>query len=105
MTTYGKPVVPVVPGPEAYRLSDTYVISQPIPHPEVYTPPVDTLAGGLSWTGVMEAISEGPQSHAEGRNHGPRVPGWALVCLFAGMALIGLALVMAFVVIPLGRLW
>jgi len=55
--------------------------------------PTDTASWGMSWTGVMEAISEGPQSHAGERKGGGRVPVWALACLFAGLVLIGFSMV------------
>lgn len=85
-------------------LNDSYVISQEIaPHVVVqaYTPDVDTLAGGLTWTGVMDAISEGPQGHAEGSVPGRGVPVWSIACVFAGLVLMALAAVMLTVVIPL----
>lgn len=55
--------------------------------------PTDTASWGMSWTGVMDAISEGPQSHAGERKGGGRVPVWTLLCLFVGLVLIGFSMV------------
>lgn len=97
-------------------LADVYVLSGAIPghekvisaidygYPEAeayVTLPVGTIGGGLSWTGVMEAISEGPQSHAKGRTWRTGVPVRYIAALFLGMVLIGLSLVAWFVVLPL----
>lgn len=104
---YAKSYVPVVPGDlhdfrGEIRLEDAYVVSQDVsvlqPHVVTYltdaeTPPRDVLEGGLSWTGVMEAVGKGPQSHAEGRNHDGRVPVRYVVLVFLGLVLTGLALV------------
>lgn len=92
------PVVPVIPGHEPFSLADAYVLSGPISPPHTYltdaaTPPVDTLEGGLSWTGVMEALDNHPQSHAKGRRDDPRVPVWSLVVLFVGLVLTAVAMV------------
>lgn len=107
MTTYhtsrSTRPVPVVPGHIGLP-TDAYVISQPIIPPEVvaaYTPSVDTLDGGLSWTGVIHALEEAPQSHAERRTGAGGGSGWAVACVFAGLVLIGLSLFLGFVVLPL----
>jgi hypothetical protein len=101
------PGVPVIPGREiTYQVSaltDSYVITQDIP--TAPAAPIDTLAGGLSWTGVMRAIEEAPQSHAKGRTDRRGTPAWALVCLWLGLALIGLTLVLWSLILPALRVW
>jgi hypothetical protein len=100
--------VPVVPGP--YRLEDTYVISRDLPPPvtqpvpedgrlQVMRPrwkadplPTDTASWGLSFTGVMDAFSEPPQSHRKRRSRVRPIPVWTLVVIFLGLVLVGLSL-------------
>lgn len=88
---YNVPVVPgnLTPGPVSGEIVD--------PSGGVVTVPVVTLpahpADYVTMTGLLNAISEGPQSHDGARKGGGRVPGWALVCLFAGLVLIGLSMV------------
>lgn len=108
MTDYGTPRLapPVIPGRDYSCPKDAYIFTGPIPPPTMWsvvdsTQPVDTLAGGLSWTGVMDAISEGPQSHAEPSAAGRGVPGWSIACVFAGLVLVGFCMVMLSVVVPL----
>lgn len=105
--TYIKPApfVPVISGPEPFSLSDAYVLSGQLPsHTEVMSAaPIDpssTDAWGLSFTGVMDAFVEPPQSHAKGRIRPTRVPVWALVLVFAGLALIGTSLSLWFMILP-----
>jgi len=111
VTVYGNPhtYVPVVPGDlhdfrGDVRLSDAYVISQDVSAiqlearargylTDAETPRVDVLDGGLSWTGVMDALQKHPQSHAKGRNDDPRVPMRYVVLVFVGLLLTGLGLV------------
>lgn len=50
-------------------------------------PPEDTLGGGLSFTGVMEAFDKAPQSHAKGRMDGSGVPVWGVALIVLGLAL------------------
>lgn len=101
-SSYRPSVVPVVPGDlHDFRLLDSYVISQDITAlqaearvlPYTTHPPVDTLDGGLSWTGVMDALEKTPQSHAKGRSDAPRVPVGYVVMLYLGIVLVGAALV------------
>lgn len=95
-TTYQPPV----------RLADAYVISQDVSalqaearamhYLNATVPVVDVKAHPADYvtmTGLLEAISEGPQMHDGARKGHGRVPVWALVCLWAGLALIGLSLV------------
>lgn len=100
-------VVPVVPGDlhDGFTLADAYVLSQDVSAIQAEARALgylrnDTLAGGLSWTGVMDAISNGPQSHGDGRTTGRGAPVWALVCVFLGLALIGLSLFINYVWLP-----
>lgn len=59
-------------------ISDAYVFdSQELPSHD----------DALSFTGVMEAIEKGPQSHAKPRSAGPGVPLWAVALIVAGLAL------------------
>jgi hypothetical protein len=51
-------------------------------------PPTDYV----TMTGLMDAVSNGPQSHAVRRGRGGRVPVWALACVMLGTVLIGLSL-------------
>jgi hypothetical protein len=93
MTTYSTKRPVVIPGYEPFNLADAYVLSHEIPpHTEVMrsitVSPTDTSEWGLSWTGVMNAIEEAPQSHAKGRTGAPWVPVWTLVVIFAGLVLI-----------------
>jgi hypothetical protein len=71
-------------------LSDSYVISQAIPQPEQLG--IDTLEGGLSWTGVMDAIEKAPESHAKGRADRTPVPVRYVVMVFLGLVLMGIGL-------------
>jgi len=48
----------------------------------------------LSLTGVIDAVQSGPQSHAAGRSLVPRVPVGPMVLIVAGLALMGLGLMM-----------
>lgn len=99
MTTYSssnQPIVPVIPGNETFNLGDVYVLSGAIPpHTEVLrsipVDPTDTSTW-LSFTGVMDAISEGPENDAKGRADVPGAPLWAIVCVFVGLVLIGIGL-------------
>ena len=50
-------------------------------------PDQQLTAWGLSFTGVMDAIEKGPQSHAKGQTDAPWVPAWALLRIFAGLVL------------------
>lgn len=97
MTTYSSqtrtPFVPVVPGHEPFSLSDAYVLSGAIPPPEAYLSPADTLDGGLSWTGIMDALEKTPRSHAETRDTDGAVPVRYVVFLFLGLVLTALAMV------------
>lgn len=81
--------VPVVPGPVTGEIAD--------PSGGVVTVPVVTLpahpADYVTMTGLLNAISEGPQSHDGARKGGGRAPVWALVCLFAGLVLVGFSMV------------
>jgi hypothetical protein len=129
MTDYGTPRLapPVIPGRDYSCPQDAYIFTGPIPPPTMWlmgeiehedgttqlipqpvrwsvleSPvSVDTLAGGLSWTGVMDAIGKGPQIHGNGLRGGRGVPGWAIACVFAGLVLVGLCMVMLSVVVPL----
>jgi hypothetical protein len=104
-TTYSQKHIPVIPG-DIGLPTDAYIYTGPIPdHATVqaYVPTTDTLAGGLSWTGVMDAIEKGPQSHAEASAADRGMPVWALACVFGGLVLMALAMVMLTVVIPLHR--
>lgn len=61
-------------------LSDSYVNdSQDIP---------------LSMTGVMEALEKAPQSHAGRRTMFADTPVWAVTCLWAGIVLVALGLLL-----------
>jgi hypothetical protein len=93
--TYSKFRPVVIPGREPFNLTDVYVLSQEIPpHAEVMrsvpADPTDTSTWGLTFTGVMDAIEKGPQSHAEGRTGVPGVPVWALGMVFAGLVLMAI---------------
>lgn len=108
---YGPPVVP------GYRLEDSYIITQDIPPPSMLpvgeiqledgqtmiiaqpqllpnggwqTLPSDTLDGSLSWTGVMDAFVEVPQSHAKGRTARGPMPVWPVVLILAGLVLMAI---------------
>jgi hypothetical protein len=48
---------------------------------------IDCSDDGLSWTGIMEAFVEVPQSHAKGRIHVPRVPVGGIVMIMLGLVL------------------
>lgn len=93
MTTYSsRNLPPVVPGPESFNLNDVYVLSGAIPsHDEVMrsvvVSPIDTGSWGLSFTGVMEAFDNQPQSHAKGRTATPGAPVWAIAVIFLGLVL------------------
>lgn len=78
---YGPPVVP------GYRLEDSYIITQDIPPPASVH---DTLDGSLSWTGVMDAFVEVPQSHAKGRTARGPMPVWPVVLIMAGLVLMAI---------------
>lgn len=54
--------------------------------------PTDTAEWGLSWTGVMEALNNHPQSHAKGRNTDRRVPVRYVVLVVVGLALMGVGM-------------
>lgn len=56
--------------------------------------PVDTLAEGLSWTGVMRAIEKGPEIAAEPRSAVPRVPVWSLASIVSGAVLMAVGWLM-----------
>lgn len=80
---------PVVRG--RYTGEDTEVLTVVIPRePEAE----DTLAGGLSWTGVIEAIEKGPESHAEPRTWRGPVPVWPMVLVFLGAVLMAFGFVL-----------
>lgn len=49
---------------------------------------------GLTFTGVMEAFVEDPQSHAKGRARVPRVPVGSIVMVMLGLALMAFGLVL-----------
>lgn len=49
---------------------------------------------GLSFTGVMDAFVEEPQSHAKTRVRVPRVPVGGIVMVMAGLILVAFGLVM-----------
>ena len=68
-------------------LSDAYVISQDVSTLR------DEVQDYITMTGLLEAVGNGPQSHAAGRKAGPRMPVWALVCVFLGLVLIGFSMV------------
>lgn len=70
----------------------TAILVPVIPGPDV--PNVDTLAGGLTWTGVMRAIEEAPESHAEPRSGVPRVPVWSVASVFLGLVLMAVGFVL-----------
>lgn len=53
------------------------IMTDRIPHPSEY----------LTITGVIRAVSEGPQTHAEGRSRDRRVPVWAVACIVFGSPL------------------
>lgn len=91
MTTYRSlNSVPVVPGDArpttwvSQQVGDlTIVIKAERP---------DDLDAALSMTGVIRAIEKGPQSHAERRSRGWRVPVWAMACIVFGSPLMVLGL-------------
>lgn len=84
-----QPSVPVVRG--RYTGDETEVLTVVIPRePQAE----DTLAGGLSWTGVIEAFDKTPQSHAKRRSDHGRVPVWALASVFLGAVLMAFGFVM-----------
>ena len=92
MTTYSTKPPVVIPGHEPFTLADVYVISGAIPpHDEVLrsivVQPTDVGDWGLTFTGVMEALENQPQSHAKRRTDVPGVPVWALAMIFAGLVL------------------
>jgi hypothetical protein len=85
--------VPVVPGLPSGPVTGEIV------HPDggVVTVPVIDLsahpADYVTMTGVLNAISNGPQIHDGTRKGGGRVPAWALLCLFVGLLLVAFGLV------------
>ena len=96
MTTYStKSFVPVIPGPEPFTLSDVYVLSGVVPtHEEVMASiEVDPTEPWLSFTGVMDAITEAPETHAEARADHPPVPVRYVLLVFLGLVLMGIGLV------------
>jgi len=42
---------------------------------------------GLTWTGVMDAFAEAPQTHAEARSARPPVPVWPVALILLGLVL------------------
>lgn len=96
-----KLLVPPVVKFQEWKLSDAYVnVTADIPPVEAWAnywknePPTPVRDDGLSWTGVMDAFSEGPENDAEGHNHVPRVPVGAIVMVALGLALMGIGFVM-----------
>jgi hypothetical protein len=94
---------------ETWPLMDSYVLSQDISaiqHEaralgylnqsiETTVPLVDVSAHPADYvtmTGLMDAVSHGPQSHAETRGRPGRMPVWPIACTFAGSILVALGL-------------
>lgn len=65
-------------------IGDTYIHTGELPPPAAWD-----QHDGLSMTGVILAF-EGPESDAETTADVPRVPAWALACVFFGALLMAL---------------
>lgn len=98
------PRPPVVPGPfddaptmmmvGEITCSDghTVLVPQPVEWTRIETRIAQHM--GLSFTGVMDAIEKGPQTHAERRSARPPMPVWPVVLIVAGLALVAFGLLM-----------
>jgi hypothetical protein len=95
MTTYNSDhtaYLPVIPGPEPFSLSDTYILSGVVPTHEEVMASIEVPDEWLSWTGVMDAIEKAPESHAKGRAGRTPVPVRYVVMVFLGLVLMGIGL-------------
>lgn len=82
-----------IPRPYTITYADTEAPAFSVAPVDTTVPVHDPLAEYATWTGVMDAISNGPQSHDGTRAGRGRAPMWALVSVFSGLVLIGASMV------------